>query len=88
MLKEIGYSISCVPSSLMEGHYYLINFKGGLWPGQLIQLTNFGAVVKCLQKAAVFGSICIWPKKLDKEEYVLKDIHQEIETPLNCGSKT
>ena len=29
-LKEIEYAISCVPFSLVEGNYYLVNFEGDL----------------------------------------------------------
>ena len=36
-LKEIEYAISCVPFSLVEGNYYLVNFEGELWPRQLIK---------------------------------------------------
>ena len=39
-------------------------------------------------KAPVTGSIWRWPKKPDEEEYRMEDIHQEIETFSNCGTKT
>ena len=44
-----------VPFRLVEGNYYLVHFEGELWPGQLIKLTTSGAMVKCLEKAAVVG---------------------------------
>ena len=45
-------------------------------------------MVRCLQEAAVVGSIWRWPKNPDEKEHILEDIHQEIETPSTCGSKT
>ena len=71
----------------MKGSYYLVTYEGELWPGQLIKLTKSGAIIRCLQKAPVIGSIWGWPNKPDEEEYRMEDIHQEIETPSNCGSK-
>ena len=56
-LKEIEYAVSSVPFSLVQENYYLLNFEGELWPGQLIKLTKSGAIAKCLQKAAIAGSI-------------------------------
>ena len=38
-LKDIEYATSCVPFSLVERNYYLVNFEGELWVGQLIKLT-------------------------------------------------
>ena len=55
----------------MEGNYYLVNFEGG--PGT-IMLTKCGTMVRCLQKAAVVGSICRWLEKTNEEEYILKGI--------------
>ena len=85
-LKQIEYAVSCIPFSLVEGNYYLVNFEGEPWLGQLIKLTKSGAIVKCLQKAAVVGSIWRWPEKPNEEEYVLGDICQEIETPLRSSN--
>ena len=73
-LKEIEYAVCCVPFSFVEGNYYLVHFEEELWPGQLIKLTKSGTIVRCLQKAAVVGSIWRWPEKPNEEEYVLEDI--------------
>ena len=62
-MKEIEYGVSCVPFSLVEGNYYLVNFEGELLPGQLIKLTKSGAIVRCPQKAEVAGSIWRWLEK-------------------------
>ena len=86
-LKEIEYAILCIPSSLVEGNH-LVKFEGELWLGQLIKLAKSGTMVRCLKKAVVVGSIWRWPEKPNEKEYVLEDIRQEIQTPLNCGSKT
>ena len=58
-LKEIEHTISCVSFGLVERNSYLVNFKGELWPGQLIKLTKSGGIVRCLQKTAVVGTIWI-----------------------------
>ena len=87
-LKEIEYAISCVSFSLVEGNYYLVNFEGELWPGQLIKLMKSGAILRCLQKAAVVGSIWRWPEKPNEKEYILKDICYGIVIPLNCSSSS
>ena len=55
--EEIEYAISCIPFSLVERNYYLVNLEEELWPGQLIKVTKSGAMVRCLHKAAVLGSI-------------------------------
>ena len=68
------YVVSYVPSSLVEGNYYLVKFEGELWPGQLIKRTKSGAIVKCLQKTAIVRSIWRWPEKPNEEEYVLEKI--------------
>ena len=47
-----------------------------------------GAILRCLQKAAVVGSIWRWPEKPNEKEYILKDICYEIEIPLNCSSSS
>ena len=87
-LKEIEYAISCVPFILEEGNYYLVNSEGELWSGQLIKLMKSGATVRCLQKAAVLGSMWRWPEKPNEEEYILEGIISEIETSLNCSSSS
>ena len=66
-----------------EGEYYLVTYKGELWPGQLIKPTKSGAIIRCLQKTPVTGSIWRWPNKPNEGEYRMEDVCQEIEAPSN-----
>ena len=87
-MKEKEHEIFQAPISLLKGNYCVVTYDGELWPGHLIKPTKSGANIRCLQKAPVTGSIWRWLKKPDEKEYRMEDIRREIETPLNCGSKT
>ena len=87
-MKEKEHEIFQAPISLLKGNYCVVTYDGELWPGHLIKPTKSGANIRCLQKTPVTGSIWRWLKKPDEKEYRMEDIRREIETPLNCGSKT
>ena len=56
-MKEKEYEISQAPISLVKGNYYLVTYEGELWSDRLIKLTKSGAIIRCLLKAPVTGSI-------------------------------
>ena len=55
-MKGKDYEIFQASLSLVKGNYYLVIYEGELWPGQLIKPKS-GAIIRCLQKTPVTGSI-------------------------------
>ena len=87
-MKEKEHEIFQAPLNLVNQDYYLVTYEGQLWPGQLMKPSKYGGIIRCLLKATVTGSIWKWSNKPDEEEYRMEDVHQEIATSSNFGSKT
>ena len=74
-LNEKEYD--CPGSLPVLGSYYLVMYKGELWPRQVTQVKSGGeiVIVKCLEKAnAPKWLTWKWPVKKDKHDYAICDV--------------
>ena len=83
--KEIRMMDYKLPELLPRvGLYYLVEYEGALWPGQVMEVWQNEKRVKVrwmVKAMAPKGSTWVWPITTDEHDYPICDLKKRIDTP-------